>query len=114
MKAIILGDSKTGKTTWAHQACGTTPTTSSSTLGFEVHNLEFNGREFELWDIGYGGIRDAYFIDAKCAFILYNDQSEVDKYKREILRVLGKKIPFVAFNLNELADPEEPLRRMCK
>ena len=111
MKIVILGDSNTGKTTWVYRLLGiTTPT--KPTMGVEVYNTQYNGQNFELWDTGYGGIREGYFMGAACAFILYTDRAQVDKFKREIIATMGQEIPVVAFNLKELKDAEEPFRNI--
>ena len=109
MKVILLGDTKTGKTTWVHRLNGN-ENVAKGTLGFEVHNVYHNGVKYEIWDTGYGGIRDAYFLGSSCAFIVYTEREQVEKYKKEIVDVMKKEIPYVAFNIHELQDIHEPFR----
>ena len=117
MKILILGDSNVGKTTWVHSLIGV-QTEKKNTQGCDVYPYRHKGKSLEFWDTAgnpnLGGLRDCYFIGATCAFIVYKDKSTVDKYKQEILSVLGKKIPFVAFNISEIEDPQAPLRRLFK
>jgi GTPase SAR1 family protein len=113
MKVIVLGDSGVGKSFWINSLLGVNNQTKP-TLGVEVFNYTYNGRNITLWDTGANGLRGGYFLGAKCAIIIYKDKSSVDKYKQEILETTGKKLPYIAFNVDEIETPDAPLARLFK
>lgn len=112
MKVLVLGDRNVGKTTWIYSLLGYTQK-PKPTLGFEVHKYDYKGRMLSLWEVTET-IRGACFLDAACAIIIYTDKSSIDNYKREILETTGKKLPFIAINVQELDFPEQPLPRLFK
>lgn len=111
MKIVVLGNSKTGKSTWINQL-NNIKQRPRPTLGVEVHPVSYKGIKHELWDTGFGGIREAYFLGASCAFILYTNPKQIEKYKAEIRNFLQKDIPVVAFNLSEIENPRVPFQLM--
>ncbi len=115
IKVIVLGDAGVGKTHWCRSLIGTNTELIKPTMGVEVYMHDWKGRKLELWDTAgneCGGIRNAYFLNVERAIIVYKDKASVETYKREILELVGKKIPFVAFELKDLLDVNEPLERL--
>ncbi len=116
VKVIVLGDAGVGKTHWCRSLVGTDTDKIKPTMGVEVYMHDWKGKKLELWDTAgneCGGIRNAYFLNVERAIIVYKkDRASVETYKREILELVGKKIPFVAFELDDLLDIDEPLERL--
>jgi GTPase SAR1 family protein len=97
---IIIGHASVGKSFWCKSIVGADTSNIKPTFGVEVYMHEWNGIKLELWDTSgnvCAGIRNAYFLNVKRAIIVYKDKASVDTYKREIIQLVGKKIPFVAF-----------------
>jgi len=107
-KVVLVGDGGTGKTTFVKRhITGEFEKKYVATLGVEVHPLRFctNHGElmFDVWDTAgqekFGGLRDGYYINGKCAIIMFDVTSRVT-YKnvphwyRDLVRVC-EDIPMV-------------------
>ena len=108
-KLVVVGDGNVGKTTFINRhLTGHYKQRYTPTLGVDVYPLIFNTTNgnviFDVWDVAgqerYGGLRDAYFIGANCAIIMFDRTSRVSyenakKWYFDLVRVCGEKIPIV-------------------
>jgi len=107
-KLILVGDGGTGKTTFVKRhLTGEFEKKYVATLGVEVHPLDFHtnfGRiRFNVWDTAgqekFGGLRDGYYIQGKCAIIMFDvtarvTYKNVPNWHRDLVRVC-EGIPIV-------------------
>ena len=107
-KLILNGDGGTGKTTFVKRhITGEFERKYIATLGVDVHPLGFDTTYgkiiFDVWDTAgqekFGGIRDGYYIEGKCAIIMFDLTSRityknVPNWHRDLVRVCGN-IPIV-------------------
>ncbi|KAK3812359.1 MAG: ras family-domain-containing protein [Linnemannia elongata] len=107
-KLILVGDGGSRKTTFVKRhLSGEFEKMYIATMGVEVHPLKFavNFGEitFETWDTAgqekFGGLRDGYYIAAKCGIIMFDLTSRityknVPNWHRDLTRVCGN-IPIV-------------------
>jgi GTPase SAR1 family protein len=108
MKVVVLGDNRVGKSTWVYSLLGFDKK-PARTLGVEVFDYTYNGKKLTIWDTANTGLYEGYILGADYAVIVYKNKASVEKYKEDISRYLGKNIPCVAFNISDIASPEEPL-----
>jgi len=107
-KLILVGDGGTGKTTFVKRhLTGEFEKKYVATLGVEVHPLNFHTNYgqivFNVWDTAgqekFGGLRDGYYIQGKCAIIMFDVTSRVTyksvaNWHRDLVRVC-ENIPIV-------------------
>jgi len=107
-KLILVGDGGTGKTTFVKRhLTGEFEKKYVATLGVEVHPLNFHTNFgqiiFNVWDTAgqekFGGLRDGYYIQAKCGIIFFDVTSRVTyknvaNWHRDLIRVC-ESIPIV-------------------
>jgi len=107
-KLILVGDGGTGKTTFVKRhRTGEFEKKYVATLGVEVHRLlfftNFGPICFDTWDTAgqekFGGLRDGYYINGKCAIIMFDVTSRVTyknvpTWHRDLVRVC-ENIPIV-------------------
>jgi len=107
-KLVLVGDGGVGKTTLVKRhLTGEFEKKYIPTLGVEVHPLAFNTNCgtlcFNVWDTAgqekFGGLRDGYYIQGKCAIIMFDVTSRityknVPNWHRDIVRVC-ENIPIV-------------------
>lgn len=107
-KLILVGDGGTGKTTFVKRhLTGEFERKYVATLGVDVHPLTFTTTHgpiiFDVWDTAgqekFGGLRDGYFIQGKCAIIMFDvtariTYQNVPNWHRDIMRVC-ENIPIV-------------------
>jgi GTP-binding nuclear protein Ran len=107
-KLILVGDGGTGKTTFVKRhLTGEFEKKYVATLGVEVHPLSFHTNYgqiiFNVWDTAgqekFGGLRDGYYIQGKCAIIMFDVTSRVTyksvpNWHRDLVRVC-ENIPIV-------------------
>merc|ERR1712100_78151 len=100
-KLILVGDGGTGKTTFVKRhRTGEFERKYLATIGVEVHPLKFNTNfgeiTFSCWDTAgqekFGGLRDGYYIQGKCAIIMFDVTSRqsyknVPNWYRDLIRV---------------------------
>eukprot|EP00088_Acartia_fossae_P037201 TRINITY_DN38361_c0_g1_i1.p1 TRINITY_DN38361_c0_g1~~TRINITY_DN38361_c0_g1_i1.p1 ORF type:complete len:221 (+),score=22.21 TRINITY_DN38361_c0_g1_i1:77-739(+) len=107
-KLVLVGDGNTGKTTFVKRhLTGEFEKVYKATVGVNVHPLKFTTTRgelcYEVWDTAgqekFGGLRDVYYIDAKCAIIMFDvtariTYKNVPNWYRDIERVC-ERIPIV-------------------
>lgn len=107
-KLVLIGDGGTGKTTYVKRhLTGEFERKYVATLGVDVHPLTFNTTHgnviFDVWDTAgqekFGGLRDGYYIQGKCAIIMFDvtariTYTNVPNWHRDLVRVCDK-IPIV-------------------
>jgi len=107
-KLILVGDGGTGKTTFVKRhLTGEFEKKYVATMGVEVHPLNFHTNYgqiiFNVWDTAgqekFGGLRDGYYIQGKCAIIMFDVTSRVTyknvaNWHRDLVRVC-EGIPIV-------------------
>jgi len=107
-KLVLVGDGGVGKTTLVKRhLTGEFEKKYIPTLGVEVHPLKFSTNcgdlVFNVWDTAgqekFGGLRDGYYIQGKCAIIMFDVTSRityknVPNWHRDIVRVC-EHIPIV-------------------
>lgn len=75
IKVVMVGDGGVGKSTWVKRVrVGIWEPKYVATLGVEVHPIHLDcGVTFNVWDTAgqekFGGLRDGYYIQAKCAIV---------------------------------------------
>merc|ERR1711862_958491 len=100
-KLVLVGDGGVGKTTFVKRhRTGEFERKYLATIGVEVHPLKFNTNfgeiTFSCWDTAgqekFGGLRDGYYIQGKCAIIMFDVTSRqsyknVPNWYRDLIRV---------------------------
>jgi len=101
-KVVVIGNARTNKTVSVHGLFGNHGINYVPTLGTETHCFtSVNGNKYNIWDCAgqsnYGGLRDAYYIQADIAIICSggNESSNpnhyhnktVAKWVEEVVRV---------------------------
>jgi len=104
-KIVVVGNGGCGKTSFVKRlVTGDFTTRYVPTLGVEVYGLENEDEKlkFSIWDCAgvpeLCGLKDAYYIQADGAMILYDDNTSKDDIRQntiDIIRVCGKEIPIV-------------------
>ena len=83
-KVVLFGASNSGKTTWIFNLLNMTDSSVKPTLGAEVHPFEYQGTNFEIWDVAGDesrmGLSMAHFYTADAFLIFYRTQEDYDKY----------------------------------
>jgi GTP-binding nuclear protein Ran len=107
-KLVLVGDGGTGKTTFVKRhLTGEFEKKYVATLGVDVHPLPFQTNHgpiiFNVWDTAgqekFGGLRDGYYIQGKCAIIMFDvtarvTYKNVPNWHRDLVRVC-EEIPMV-------------------
>lgn len=105
---MLVGDGGTGKTTYVKRhLTGEFERKYVATLGVDVHPLLFHTNHgpivFDVWDTAgqekFGGLRDGYYIQGKCAIIMFDvtarvTYKNVPNWHRDLVRVC-ENIPMV-------------------
>jgi len=103
-KTILVGDGGVGKTTYLTKLLTDEFRKNYvATLGVEVRPVVVKNTTFNVWDCAgqekFSGLKDGYYIDGKCAIIMFCLDSELTyrnamTWYREVVRSCGK-IPIV-------------------
>ena len=107
-KCVLVGAGGVGKTTFVKRhRTGEFEKRYVATLGVEVHPLCFHTNmgpiRFNVWDCAgqekFGGLRDGYFIQGKCAILMFDVTSrmsyqEIPTWYTDVMRVTDH-IPMV-------------------
>ena len=99
-KLVLVGEGVTGKTTFVKHHLTGELEKYVATLGVEVHPLVFHTNrgpmKFNVWDTTgqekFGGLRDGYYIQARCVIIMFAVTSRVayknvSNWYRDLVRV---------------------------
>lgn len=85
-KLVLIGDGGTGKTTFVKRhVTGEFTKKYIATVGAETYSLPFHTNYgticFDVWDTAgqekFGGLRDAYYVGADCAIIMFDTTSRI-------------------------------------
>ena len=105
IKVAIMGDTKTGKTTFVNRLrTGNFTPNHLATLGVEVYPIEFNGLIMNMWDTAgeekLSGLVDGHYIGAHVGLIFTtsSDTSKVQYYLDEFHRVCDNAICYLVVN----------------
>ena len=107
-KLVLVGDGGVGKTTFVKRhLTGEFEKKYVATRGAEVHPIKFSTNygpiSFDMWDTAgqekFGGLRDAYYIQANCAILMFDVTSRITyknipNWHRDLQRVC-ENIPIV-------------------
>jgi len=107
-KLVLVGDGGVGKTTFVKRhKSGEFEKKYVATLGADVHQIPFQTNhgliKFNVWDTAgqekFAGLRDGYYIKAKCAIIMFDVTSRISyknvpNWHRDLTRVV-EDIPIV-------------------
>ncbi len=107
-KLVLVGDGGVGKTTFVKRhLTGEFERKYVATVGVEVNSLTFQTNygpiTFDVWDTAgqekVGGLRDGYYIRAKCAIIMFDvtgrsTYKNVPNWHRDLVRIC-ENIPIV-------------------
>lgn len=107
-KLVLVGDGGVGKTTFVKRhKSGEFEKKYVATLGADVHQIPFTTNhgivKFNVWDTAgqekFAGLRDGYYIKAKCAIIMFDVTSRISyknvpNWHRDLTRVV-EDIPIV-------------------
>jgi len=108
-KLVLIGDGGVGKTTFVKRhLTGEFERKYVATVGVDVHPITFHTNYgeiiFDVWDTAgqekFGGLRDGYYIQGKCAIIMFDvtarvTYKNVPNWYRDLVRVCDTNIPIV-------------------
>jgi len=97
-KIVLIGDTNTGKTTYANAIRGVPRQRTTPTMGANINEMVNNGVSYWLWDCAgddrFAGLADGYYLQANGAIIFATSEQNAADWLMKLRRVC-ETIPFV-------------------
>lgn len=102
-KIVLVGKGGVGKTNFVNYLIfgEEISNTYTPTLGVEVHTTDIG----IMWDTAgldeYGGLRGGYYIGSQYCIIMYENESEIQKFEQDYLSYASGKVIYLKKDKNK-------------